>query len=267
MAMGAQNPLVLAILSLGTFIVTAGFTGPSSPFRNLNLLLMITYVAIVLSSRSAREWFSHPIYPNLLGGITFSTLLQYIDQVVLQRWTYEAQGPTGPTNARRPSTKKQDTAPEDGALNRLKFGLDLTFNKRRPDTPWAMRNIPPFDSGRPGFVPSRGQFITKSLFRCVVCILLLDLIGLAGRDTSQNHVLFDQRLVPFFSRLREVTPAEVLLRFMTSALTGLATYLLFQAIYSGCAVTMVVTGLNTVESWRPLFGSFTDCTSLRGVWK
>ncbi|KAF2106903.1 membrane bound O-acyl transferase family-domain-containing protein [Lophiotrema nucula] len=78
--------------------------------------------------------------------------------------------------------------------------------------------------------------------------------------------MFDQQFVPLFSRLNEVTAEEMAVRVMVSIVTALSTYLLFQAIYSGSAVVMMASGLNSVESWRPLFGSFTQCTSLRGVW-
>lgn len=268
--MHPANPLVLASLSFLTFVLTIGFTTPASKARHVALVLMAGYMTAIFVAPNQRDWFNHQIFPNIAGGSTFGVMLHYIDIAFVQAWSYRMQGPTGSyrqlyANNKKKEAKKQK--PSGTLHDRFKFGLELLFNKRFAGTPWQAKNVPPFDKQRPGWVPSRAQFLVKNFIGSVICILLLDVIGLAGRDTSQNHALFDEHFVPILTRLSEVSVQEVVIRIMTSAITAISTYLFFQAVYSGSAVVMVGLGLNEVASWRPLFGDFTEITSLRRTWR
>ncbi|KAH7115876.1 membrane bound O-acyl transferase family-domain-containing protein [Dendryphion nanum] len=96
--------------------------------------------------------------------------------------------------------------------------------------------------------------------------ILLDMISMAGKDTSRNAVLFAENKVPFFSRLGEITSEDIAIRIMSSLIASTVTYLLFQFLYSGGAVLTVGLGLGHVQEWRPLFGEFTEIWSLRNTW-
>jgi hypothetical protein len=265
-----SNPALLAALSLVTFLTVAGFTTTSSPARHIGLAFMAAYVLVILAGPSQRMWFSHPIYPNLAGGTTFSMLLQYIDTILLQGWSFEGRTPKS-TAVVTHSSKEPIPNPKQNRKNttwdRIKFSLDLCFNKRQLGTPWQARNIPPFDKQNPQRIPSRKEFLFRNSLKCFVYLLLLDLFGISGQDTSRNHIIFHPTLVPVLTRLPAVSIEEVFVRAVSSLITSLSTYLLFQAVYTSSAVLMVGLQLNDVDSWPPLFGDFGNLTSLRGVWK
>ncbi|KAF2499988.1 hypothetical protein BU16DRAFT_578028 [Lophium mytilinum] len=261
-----QDPLLAATLSILTSVFVLGFTSSNSRYRIMGFILMLSYVLIVLVSPTQRDWFTHPIYPNLAGGTTFSVSLQYVDVALLQRWTYETQGPTSSAKGHPPPSEMLTEHRTGSIYDRFIFGLWLVFDKRHCGTPWQAKNVPSFDAKDPLRTPSRREFLAKNSLRCLICILLLDRISIAGQDTSQNKALFDQRFVPLFTRLSEVTKGEIVVRVSSSIATALTTYLLFQAMYTCSAIVMVGSGLNEVASWRPLFGDLSNITSLRGAW-
>jgi len=275
MAFDLTNPLVTFVLSLLTFIFILAGTGPNSIVRPLGLGLMSFYVFLVLYNPVHRPLFTHQLYPNLAGGSTFNLGLKYWSTILLQRWSYEANGPTRTINGQPilEQQKKMEAKKREGKqrpldiFSRLSFATRQVFEGRYSGTPWEVRNVPPFDANNLARVPSRTEFILKNTIRSVICMVLLDIIGQAGKDTSQNSVIFDQRKVAFFSRFGDVTGEEVAVRVFSSLTTALVTYLLFQAIYAGSGVLMVALGLSPVESWRPLFGSITEIRSLRNTWK
>lgn len=255
------------VTSCLTIIYVTGFTSPSSKTRYIGALLMVQNVLLVLISPSHRDWFTHPLYANMCGGATVATLLQYLDTALIQKWSYDAQGPVTPIRGPPAEITKVNERPRGGISNRLKFAVELLLNKRQIGTPWQLKGVPAFDERDLTTIPPRGKFLISRSIRCFICIILLDIVGLAGADTSQNHIMFDQRLVPFFSRLSEVSGPEFAIRVFSSIMPAASVYLLFQAYYSFLSVFVVGLHLSTVPSWPPLNGSFSSITSLRSVWR
>jgi hypothetical protein len=200
----------------------------------------------------------------------FNLALRYFSIVLAQAWTYEARGPTKKHDGQLISTEGGENMKVERGLevrSRLNFAIRVVFEGRNSGTKWEVRNVPPFDKRDTKRIPSRKEFLLKNTIRCVVCTILLDLISVAGRDTSQNDVLFDQSKVPLFSRMGEISAEDLLIRIISSLTTAVVTYLLFQALYSGSGVLAVALYINNVESWRPLFGDFSEIWSLRNTWK
>ena len=110
------------------------------------------------------------------------------------------------------------------------------------------------------------MFLYSNVTQLSISLLFLDIVGYLGRDTSMNSVNFASSRVPFFSRFQDVTSKEVVLRLITSFMHWLVTVYLLQAIYDGVAIIVIAFDLGRIERWPPLFGSWTDCWSIRQFW-
>ena len=88
-----------------------------------------------------------------LAGHTVTNVLQYGEIAVLGRWTLEDQG-------RRLYVKEHQPVEKVGSpyasllRDRLYFGYFFALSTRHTATPFEVRNVPPFASKNPAYVPS-----------------------------------------------------------------------------------------------------------------
>jgi hypothetical protein len=66
------------------------------------------------------------------------------------------------------------------------------------------------------------------------------------------------------ARLNEVSGDELAIRTIGTAIYLTGTFAILQGLFSFAATVAVGLGWTDVESWRPLFGSLRDASSLRG---
>lgn len=263
------NPISAFIISFCTFTFTLGLTSRCSIIRPAAFPIMLICVWLAISTPQAVR-FSHPMYPNLLGGSVFAFVLQYIDSVFLGRWTYEAKGPTSSRGGQR--VLSSDVSARKGRTNtdsvprRLWWAFTHPLNRRFCGQPWEVQNVAPFDRHNPKHVPGRAQFLWRNAVECAVCILLLDLSQSVGGNPAERAHLFISSRVPFFARLGNVTPEEVILRYATSIMLWTNAYILFELCYCGLAFVTVTMGVSNIESWHPMFGSLGDSWTLRQFW-
>lgn len=279
--------LILHPISLVTsqVIITAlaiSFTRPSSIITRLAalpLLIIATWlVALTCLQRIPRISFA-----SLVAGNGPTYLLRYIDLVLLSRWDYETQGPTNSSQPRNQdkwenavsrsggggsSTSRggrNKTHPQGTALDRLRFGIHVTFSSRHIGTPWEVKNVPHFSASDPRYLPSQGTFLRRTAFAILLCYLVID-VSSFGVNPESNAVLFASQNVPFFARLGDVSTQQLAIRIFSSLTLFLNIYCVARLGYSIIGTIAVGTGLSQVSAWRPPFGRLADAYTVRRFW-
>ena len=215
---------------------------------------------------------THQLYMSMLMVSTAGMVMQYLDSVLLSRWSYEAQGPTSALGGQTKLRTLSGAAQHEGrrsvgmSFSRLVFGWEETFRSRSTRTPWEVKNVPKFFPDRPEMVPTRAQFLYLSARRCLTSLFIVDVISFMGRDATLNSVNFAQSRIPFFARLQSVTMEEIVLRVISSILHWVTFKFLLQALYDVAAVVIIALGFGRIERWPPLFNRWRECWSVRQFW-
>ena len=267
-------PLTPSVLSISTIVLALGFTPPGSPLRPLGLIPMIGCVQLSMHAIQVEGRNINTLRMSIILGSTTGMLMQYLDSVLLSRWSYEAQGPTSGLGGQKPLRTPSSTSQPKGHhltstfASRLRFGWEEAFRARSTRTPWQVNHVPYFFPDRPKMVPTKTQFLYRMASELLLSVLILDVISFMGQgqDTSMNAVYFASSQVPIFTRLRNVTIEEVIVRFMASIVHWVATICLLQVMYDGAAIVVIALGLGRIERWPPLFNSWTECWSVRQFW-
>ena len=181
---------------------------------------------------------------------------------LLSCWTYEARGPTsglgGQTTLRTPNDNASHLGRKPRAitiLDRLVFRLEETLRARSAGTCWEVKHVPKFLADQPDLVPTRRAYLIQAMRRCLLSLLVLDVISYMGRDASMNATNFAPSRVSFFTRLGAVRAEEALLGLISSTLHWVIFVYLLQAMYNASAIVVTGLGLGRIERWPPLFGS------------
>ena len=235
---------------------------------------MIGYVQLATTVFGRNGGNINPIYMSVFYGSTTSMLMQYLDAVLLSRWSYEAQGPTSglggqnPLRTPRDATLRKDSSVQGtrAFFSRLKFGWEESFRARSASTPWQINRVPKFFPDHPEMVPTKTQFLYRSAQEFLLSLVFLDALKLMGRDTSMTAIYFAPTRVPFFTRLQDVTVEEATVRLIASVMHWVTIKCLLQLMYDGAAILIIASDLGRIERWPPLYGAWTECWSIRQFW-
>ncbi|KAL8737234.1 MAG: hypothetical protein Q9181_001888 [Wetmoreana brouardii] len=245
------------------------FTTHESLLRPGGLLLMI-YSARVQGPYI--KYLEYPIYRGFLGNAPFVLVILYIDKVLLHKWEYAVKGPTssagGLSLVRYKATEdggRDGKGIVDDTIARIWFGLSISLQSRFPATKWPIKNIPPFSKEDPAYIPSKAGFLGTTISKWIIYVLLLDLAGLFS-DGSDNAISFSPGRIPFFSRLTIASREEVITRVLSIGAFWIVQYFVIEVVYCALAIVAVASGISAVETWPPMFGSFSDAYSLRQFW-
>ena len=265
-------PSLIAVEITGTALII-GFTSSSSKLvRLFGLLLVIT--AATFAIRTTLRHVSITLWAGVFAGNASTYVLRYVDLALLDQWTFDEGGPTRKRGSLK-ETKKLDPverksnsglAPRCGtAGQRLRFGFDVTLNPRQLNTPYQVRNVPAWSSSDPKHVPSRGEFLWRTVINVSLSYLIVDLCSL-GAQPERNPILFSSDKIGFFSRLETLGTAEVFLRVLASHILWLNIYCIFR-VFHGCLSFLAVgSGISEVEDWAPPFGPLSEAYSIRRFW-
>lgn len=254
----ALPPPHLLLFELLASSAVVGLTAPNSLIRPATLPVLATGVYAIVQGASQHM---RPRWASLLGGFSFALLLQYIDLGLISRYNYPDRGPAQSPDAQSES----QTESKASVIERLGFGWHAMWSFRHVNSSSEVRNVPPFSKLDPAYVPPKRGFVLQQFSAALVCFLLLDLLA-ARKPPSNAAQVFNPRLVPVFSRLSEVTAAEVKIRALTIAGFAATFYCVIQGCQSFAAALAVGLGFSPVENWRPAFGSVADAYTLKNVW-
>ncbi len=266
-----RSPWIFVVVSGPIFAYGAGFTSANSPQRYVVFLILCLYVWTTLAS--FRTYVQGTGYwPGIFAVWIFALPLTYFDRVIYRKWTFEdrhtifsttfdrdakkdAQGPVG-------ETATADT--EDSIGSRFAFGNAVNGTVRGPGTPWEVKGLPQFSSSDPQWVPSPFQFIMWKVAILTGCFFLNDYM--VKLKSTQDRKMFQPSLVPFFTRIGEVTQEEVWTRLVVGVTTWTAAYCLLQVILGIPAIVGICLKPGSVQEWPPAFGPILEAYTVRGFW-
>ena len=268
------HPFILELLQIATITLVIGFTSASSLIRPAFLPLVIAITAYSIPRCFDRT--QNVIWNGPLAGDSTAYVLQYIEIALLGRYAMEAGGPTNPDRNLRfvkqgqdNSTRKPRATRDKGCATvweRIQFGFFALFSQRLVGTPFEVPGVPPFSSKVPSYIPERSAFLRRRALQVFINYLTLDLLGAVPPDPGSNATMFSPRLIPFFSRLGEVTAEQIIARVVFMAFTWVSIYCIIQVIQGLVAIVAVGCGITEVKTWRPVFGSLGDAYTVRRFW-
>lgn len=265
----ATHPLTLMGAELCHAAIMMGFTSSDS-FWRLATLPFPLWIIWLGTQESRIKTYGSMIQP-LVTGYAVTYVLDYVDRVLLQRWAFEAGGPTkifdvdNEKNGSATKETKLSTSPTSSFWARLVFGFDAATSRRHLNTPYEVKNCRHFSAKDKSYVPSRPKFILGALGSFVACYLFID-INDANAQSDQDSSLFAPDKVPFFSRLADVAPEELAVRFIIPLIIWATSYSMIQMTYDLMSIVAVSLHITNVNSWRPVFGSIWDAYTVRKFW-
>jgi hypothetical protein len=248
--------------------IMMGFTSPDSFWRLATLPFQFW---IIWASTRASHTGTFNMFQSMATNYAVSYVFDYVDRVLLQRWSFEARGPTrtfrsdSVTNGSATKKEASKVNSPDSVWARLVFGFDATNSRRHVNTPYEVNNCPHFSAKDESYVPSRSRFILGALGSVVACYLFID-INDATAQSDQDLSVFAPDKVPFFSRLGDVTPEEVVTKFVLAAAIWTLAYCMLRITYDMTSIVAVGLRITSVKAWRPLFGSLWDMYTVRKFW-
>jgi hypothetical protein len=276
-----RSPLDIVLLSVGFYGLASagiGFTRPNSLSRAA-LLPPIGYATYLLGRYS---WHIMPrlLVSNLLAGTVAAACTQYVVSAYLLKENFEDAGPQPGGSSTYPSIadiEKPTGTPADEHsrrrpdtwYDRLLFGLNTVNSQRNVLTPQRARDIPPFSSKDPEWVPDRNQFLLRRGAVMLVSLLVIDMMTSSPGDSSGNAVTFAQYKTALYRPLGELLAnggEELKTRIMATFAQWFGLYVVMTWIHSTIAFFTVLLGFYQPEAWPPLFGSITEMWNLRQHW-
>ncbi|KAB5547123.1 membrane bound O-acyl transferase family-domain-containing protein [Coniochaeta sp. 2T2.1] len=264
----------LLVLHCGIMI---GFTKHNSFLRLASFPLQPLIASLLYEQRTAMKRWGTATH-ILLGSFILAMPIQYLNLVLLNRWSFETKGParlarsdkhsnpnpngngSAKTKDKKPSGEEEDTFP-----NRLRFGLHTAMSTRHLNTPWEARNSPHFDPNNPAHVPSRKEFLHRTAVIVVLSAAFVDFSFAAnGLPGAQMPITLEQ--ARFFSRLREVTVEEFFVRAAVVIASWINTLCVVYVGYGIMGFVLVGLGFYEPKDFRPVVGSMGRGYTVRKFW-
>ena len=144
-------------------------------------------------------------------------------------------------------------------LSRVRAAFEMTLNPRGINTPWQIKNIPPF-SPFYGGRPRRGKFILRQSFVFAWQYVVLDILLSFTHATwgGKGDVHLSHLRIPH-GRLSPQTVTQMVASF-------LVTHLALDLVYRSVSLVFVTLWLTDPTDWPPMFGSMWDSYTLRLFW-
>lgn len=250
-------------------ILLLGFTPSDSILRSASLPILIFCNYYLTSSYT--PYTPYGPWIDVIVWDVHCGLLDHIEKLLLSRWSFELRGPSAEIAKRRElgegkeiKTYIEKNSTGDDIWNRLKFGTWAALSSRYIGSPYQARNVPPYSTSDPSYIPSRRVFLLQGGTIFLFSYSLTEFVIRVGQS-YHNDPVFAESYVPIYARLDEVTAEEVLIRITTTGF-WFAAYTTIQAYHSATALIAVASGMMTPAEWRPMFGSLSDAYTLRGFW-
>ena len=265
------SPFIYLPIQLSLIASLIAFSSPASFLRPCLLPIIVICNYALLSTYSS--YITRTPWIAFVSGASLGQLLDYVEKLLLCRWSYEQYGPKTQTVVTQKTEKGCDSITfssrrsklTETFLDRLKFGFWVASSNRYIASPYQSRNVPPYSYSDPSFVPTRSDFLLKNAATLVLCYLIIDLLA-QGEHPDKNPTLYGADRVYLFTRLDDVTIEELITRTITSVLYWVAGYFVVQGYYTGLAWLSVASGFDRPELWRPNFGPLSQVYTIRGFW-
>ncbi len=265
------HPLIYIAIQKSLIALLLAFSSPTSSLRFL-LFPILVICNIYLLPRCV-SYIPRSPWIGFVSGDALSGLLDYIEKLLLSRWSFGHYGPSAHDRPKKPMENDKGRGALSGRQHnsdgstweRMKFGVWVATSTRYIASPYQARYVPSYSTTNPSFVPTRTAFLLRKALIFIICYLVLDVLT-QGNQPDQNAINYAVNRVPFFSRLDEVTMEEAITRIITTVFYWVGSYVVIQGYYTGLAFISVLSGLDRPELWRPNFGSLSEVYTIRGFW-
>jgi hypothetical protein len=252
------NVVLIHLLEPLVLVLVLAYTHANSLIRvaAVPLIIQIFVWAVALDSKPGIR----KLYRVFLSDWATVVLLQYIDTALISRWEWQYGGPTSSRGG------NQVLPSRTPAGSRLIWAGQVALNQRWTNSAWAIKNIPPFSSRQPEYVPSRSRFVAQRLSIAAATYIVVNILSSGEADATELQSLFSQDSVPLFSRMSQVTVEEIAQRCIVTLTVWATTYCILTTIYNVISAFVVGVHLYEPSDWRPLFGSLGQLNSVRRFW-
>ena len=275
------HPLVVVLAENQITALTAGFTSSNSPLRPIILVLLVAYTCAGLAKFSN---YTHTTsYVGIIiGGIYVICPLVFFDRLMLRKWAFEDRHIIFPAKFAVVKKKKKrndeygigDPTQVDGAPitaeatkdtlgSRLAFGQEVAGSGRMVGTPWEAKNVAPFSSSDPNYVPSRALIIRRKLSIILAPLVIRGIFKEVQMSVDPFYIA--QSRVPFLTRLGEISREELLVRLILGVGKWIYEYCTLQLL-GVISILLAFLKPDELHKLRPLYGSLSDAYNLRGFW-
>lgn len=177
--------------------LSIGFTSPHNTLVRLGaspLMIAPTYI----NALHCTEYIPNPFLSGVLLSSYSSNVSRYVSLVLLQKWSFQNDGPlSSPNNeeevrnkmekkyaggaslsSRNNDEKRKKKKRQGGFFQRVKYGLIIANSIRHVGTPYQVKNVPHFSSKDPAYIPSRSRFLFRTASAIATSYLVLILLSL-----------------------------------------------------------------------------------------
>ena len=248
--------LYLAMLS-STW--AASLPNPKQSTSYLWRLLALAFNAICALEyiNNAYKYVEKPSSRANLGTAILGTAFASLDKLFLSRWSLDAGGPEKYRRRPKPGSKPAKQS------NLTRYTIDFLPNPRGIGRPWQVKNVPHFSSSDPHYIPSRTNFLTRTVVILVLCVLTMDAIT---QNTPTDPEIYSLELIPIFGRTKDFSIEELVFRMQSTVIFWLNSALNLEMNVLFAALIAVGTGINSPQDWPPLFGSVKELYTIRKFW-
>lgn len=253
-----DRTLLLAAQILLTSI-TIGLTNPHTAPRRLSspVALYLTAAQCVSRKQDVRsQWAS------TLCGTSILLFLHHIDLSLLSLVQYEAG---------KPSENNKTLSPAEGAnpsktISACLYGFERAVSFRHIDSPTEVKNVPHFSAREKSYLPSRMTFLAQSLSKIIFCYLAVDAMHFVAPSPEETGRIFSPRSIPLTTKSENLSMESLQLRLGATLGFWVSVFCIATLSYYPVAVLAVISTLSSPRSWRPLFNSIGDLSSVRSFW-
>lgn len=155
-------------------------------------------------------------------------------------------------------------AAQDTFSSRFAFGQKVAGSDRMVDTPWEAKNVAPFSTSEPNYVPTRARIIVQQLWNISTSLVLREIVMEVEMSMYPSYTARSR--VPILTRLDEVSREEVMVRLILGIGYWLFSYCTVQIVLGTIAVLFALSKPGKVRELRPMFGSLSEAYTVRGFW-
>ena len=247
------HPLILFLLGNIVTTATAAYTPKYSPIRYVSFLLNLIICCFALSTFhqyiNTTGWAG-----RALAGSIFTCSVVNADRLLIRQWSY------GHDFLGRSSTPTSERKTQ----SRWEFGSQVSGSTRCTGSEKEVSNVPYFSTQNKEYRPSLTIFLLGHLFT-VIALHYLNTFAISFQSQANESLITDSH-IRLLTRYGDVSGEEILTRVRVSIGYWVAQYCFLQLFYSLAAFVAVSLDPASLPSWRPLFGSLADATTVRGFW-
>lgn len=238
--------------------ITLGFSNTAQP------LLRLVSVAVALLLAAAQCLTREPDgirsqYVSALCCTSLLLFLHHLDLSLLSPVQHQSR------RMRRESDSAQHVKASE-LVQRVKRGFGRAISFRHIGTPTQVKNVPSFSNENPSFSPSRHRFMLWSMLRMSICYLVLDAMDSVAPSPDETRRLFPPQSIRLITRPENLSLEKLQLRLGATVGFWITLYCVATLTYQVTAVVAVGSMLSSPESWRPLFDSISEASSIRSFW-